>query len=96
MSADLLGLVVVPSCIFLLGVIGMSVRGLVRFTQYMIRSEESLDKIAVSNQQLADRLEDFMERSHTVQADHEGRIIRLEVLNGYKPKAHQTVPAGEP
>lgn len=54
MSATDIGLIVIPLVIFMAGVIYGTVKGVVRFAQYLAHTEETLDRIATSNQGLRD------------------------------------------
>jgi hypothetical protein len=59
-NATVIGLVVVPVAIFLLGVIFAAIRGAIRFAQYMVRSEEAQESTASSNKEVRDLLSAFM------------------------------------
>lgn len=62
-TASIIGLVVVPLTIFVLGAAGAAIAGAIRFAKYMVRSEESLKTTAQSAQQIAARLERFIDET---------------------------------
>ena len=60
MDTTVIGLIVVPLTIFLLGATYGTIRGAIRFAQYLVRSEEAQDASATALKDIASRLNDYM------------------------------------
>lgn len=74
MNATVIGLIVIPASIFILGVIFAAVKGTVRFAQYMVRSEEAQESTASSNKEVRDMLAQFMGETRETLQNHGERI----------------------
>lgn len=82
MNATVVGLIVIPSLIFVLGAIFAGVKGSIRFAQYMVRSEEAQESTASSNKEVRDMLAAFMGETREVLKDHGERIRVVEYAIG--------------
>lgn len=63
MNATIVGLIVVPSAIFLLGALVAAIRGIIRFAQYFVRAEESADTVAAKLTMVGDTLKEYIEKT---------------------------------
>lgn len=63
MNATIAGLIVIPLTVFLLGAAYGAIRGAIRFAQYLVRSEEAQERVADSTQTIAERLDEYMQKT---------------------------------
>jgi hypothetical protein len=85
MSVESIGLIAIPSTIFVLTLIFGAVRGSIRLAQYMVRSEEAQESTASSNKEVRDTLtafvgemRDALKDRDNVLRDHGERIKVVE------------------
>lgn len=78
MNATIVGLIVVPLAIFLLGAVFGGVRGAIRFAQYLVRSEEAQDRMATAIETVATELHDFMGETRDITSNHSEQLAVLQ------------------
>jgi len=77
------GLIVVPLLIFLLGASYGAIRGAIRFAQYLVRSEEAQEGAAKSLENIASRLNQYMEKTDGEVRTLDRRVSVVEyAING--------------
>lgn len=77
---EIIAWIVIPLCIFLFGVAVASVKGIIGAAQHLAHAEESLDKVAESNEAISSRLGSFIEKSDSRWLNHEQRISHAEYI----------------
>jgi hypothetical protein len=77
-TGDVVGYVVVPLAIFLLGATGAGIAGLVKFVGYMARSQSAQESTAVSNLEISKKLDSFIFQTNGSVGDLERRVSIVE------------------
>lgn len=77
-TSAIIGYVVVPISVFLLTCAAAGIRGAIRFAQHMTRTEAAQSETAKTNQQIADRLGEFMTVTNDKLNDHSERLTVVE------------------
>jgi hypothetical protein len=83
-TSQIVAFIVIPLCLFLAGALAAGIRGTIKFTQYLIRSEASQADIAKTNKQIVDRLDSFVEKTNGRFSDLSERMTVVELLSGVK------------
>jgi hypothetical protein len=84
MSLEVAEYIIIPVAIFLLGALLAAVRGLVKFAQHLVRSEEAQVVTANATQQINEKLGEYMERTDARLNEHaqEIAVLKYAVQNG--------------
>lgn len=77
-TGDVVGYVVVPLVIFLLGATGAGVAGLVKFVGYMARSQSAQESTATSNLDISRKLDSFITQTNGSVQDLQRRMAIVE------------------
>jgi hypothetical protein len=80
MNVDVIGYIIIPLALAVIGGTIASVRGAVKFASYMTRSETFQGSIAKTNQDISDKLTTYIEqheKEHKVLTD---RLLTTEIL----------------
>jgi hypothetical protein len=96
MSVDLIGLILVPISIFLIGAVIASIRGAIRFAQYMVRSEEAQTRTADSTREISERLGAFISETEDRLNEHGERLAVVEWEIGTNGRRATGRPAIKP
>lgn len=90
MSTAVIGYIVIPLALFLVGALVAGFRFSIGMGKYMAHSEESQKRTADSNQQIADQLGTYMERTDNRLSAHDEQlavlnfVLKEEKVNGRK------------
>lgn len=79
-SVAVLGYIVIPVGIFLIGALVAGFRFAIGLGKYVVRSEEAQTRTADSNQQIADRLGKYMERTDDRLNSHDEQLAVLNYV----------------
>lgn len=87
-TSAVIGYVVVPVGLFILGGIVTGVIGIIKLAGHMARSEAAQQATATSNQTIADALKSYMDKTDAKLSDHSERLRLVEFeLNGQRKRA---------
>lgn len=78
MNTTVLGLIVVPLAIFILGSLYGAIRGAIRFAQYLVRSEEAQERMASAIETVATELHEFMGETRDITNEHGQQLAVLQ------------------
>lgn len=82
-TSDIVDFVIVPFAIFFFGMAGTMVVALFKFTIYMARSQKSQESIAMTNQEISDKLTKNIERTDAVLRDYGERLKVVEYITNH-------------
>jgi hypothetical protein len=80
MSIAVIGYIVIPLSLALLGALVAAFRISIGLGKYMMRSEEAQTRTADSNQKIADQLEKYMERTDKRLNEHDEQLAVLNYV----------------
>lgn len=80
MNATDIGLIVIPSAIFLIGAFVAAIRGIIRFAQYFVRAEESADTVATKLGIVSEQLTEYIRKSEERMTSIDKRLTVVEYV----------------
>ena len=87
MDATIVGLIVIPLTVFILGAIYGAVRGVIRFAQYLVRSEEEQHASTNSLEEIATLLKEYMHKTDVELREQSERLTVMEyAVLGQSPR----------
>lgn len=97
MNVDVLGLIIVPVVLFILGAAYGGIRGIIRFAQYLVRTEEAQDSMARSMSALTERLGEHIDKTDRKVSSLDRRLTVVEfAIDKKKPRGEVDFRAGVP
>jgi hypothetical protein len=95
-DTTIIGLIVIPLTIFILGSIYGAVRGAIRFAQYLVRSEEEQRSSSESLTEITDLLKEYMDKTNGELREHGERLTVVEfAVLGKSPRSNHGVQRRE-
>jgi hypothetical protein len=90
-NVEIVGYIIIPLALFILGATAAGIRAIVKFAQYMAKSETYQAHIAKTNGEINDRLGKFIDEHSQEHRELGDRITRAETLIEVETlKTHRT------